>query len=261
VLGELARADDRVVAIRLSRSFGVDAALSAGIAHAGGDTIATMGGPADPPEALLMLLDAVRAGHDVARVRAVATQPGGRRFPMLAELDEGTGPYMTVLTRKVADAYVALQESDRDFRLTLGWLGFDVVRVDVGDLAAPEPDHAFRRLLTSGRIFQSAAAMRWIVYVGFAVAALGGAAALLFVILYLVAHPPRGWTSLAVLVTVLNGAFLISTGVIGLYLVKVMSQVRRRPLYVIDERVGDVERVGDEDAVPSPLAVRPPSGA
>jgi polyisoprenyl-phosphate glycosyltransferase len=77
------------------------------------------------------------------------------------------------------------------------------------------------------------------VYLGFVVSVAGGLLAAGLVYLAFTRTPPPGWTSLAVLILVIGGFIIMSTGVTGLYIGKIFEQVKGRPLYVIDKRVND----------------------
>jgi dolichol-phosphate mannosyltransferase len=90
-----------------------------------------------------------------------------------------------------------------------------------------------------GVFFQTTVLLRWIVYFGFFVALAGIVLAALFVAILIFADPYPGWTSLAVLILIVGGFIIMSTGVTGLYIGKIFDQVKDRPLYVVAERLGD----------------------
>src|SRR5260221_233052 len=92
--------------------------------------------------------------------------------------------------------------------------------------------HAFQ-----GLVFQTTTLLRWIVYFGFIVSAAGALLAAYLVFVYFAGTPPPGWTSLAVLILLIGGFVIMSTGVTGLYIGRIFEQVKDRPLYVIDKRV------------------------
>jgi hypothetical protein len=233
VLLRLAAARRDVLAVRLSRTFGRDAAITAGLQQADGDVIAVLDGPDDPVD-LRAMLARLHGDVDVVRARPNGSppRPGRLHRALVGDPPDVLLPRTSVLRRKVAQAYLALADNERDFRRELTWLGFAVAYEDTPVAAQPRRERV--RLAT---LLQSTALLRWIVYLGFAVAAVGAIAACAFVLLYLTGSPPRGWTSLAVLILLLNGFLTICVGVTGLYVGKILGQVGRRPLYVVDERL------------------------
>ena len=86
--------------------------------------------------------------------------------------------------------------------------------------------------------FQTTVLLRWIVYMGFGLAALGGLLALRVVYARVVGTVFPGWTSLVAGGLFVGGFIILSTGITGLYIGKVFDQVRARPVYVVDRAVG-----------------------
>jgi dolichol-phosphate mannosyltransferase len=93
------------------------------------------------------------------------------------------------------------------------------------------------RVATDGLFFQTTTLLRWIVCLGFVVALAGLLLACFFVWIYAThsPYPLPGWTSLSVLILLMGGFIILSTGVTGLYIGKIFQQVKGRPLYVLDE--------------------------
>ena len=91
----------------------------------------------------------------------------------------------------------------------------------------------------SGVFFQTTNLLLYIIYLGFAMAGVGALGILYLIYLYVVASPPAGFTFLAVLILLVGGFIVISTGVTGLYIGRVFDEVRSRPLYVVDDAVGE----------------------
>jgi dolichol-phosphate mannosyltransferase len=86
--------------------------------------------------------------------------------------------------------------------------------------------------------------LAWIIYLGFALSLMGGGLAVYFVVSYFFAsNQPSGFTSLAVLILLIGGSIIISTGVTGLYIGKIFEQVKKRPLFVVADSTVD-ERSG-----------------
>ena len=150
----------------------------------------------------------------------------------------------SIVSRQVIDAYLRFQDRDRHYLFILYWLGFDATAVEYEHAARHSGTSAYslRALLrhaVNGIVFQTTTVLRWIVYFGFTVSAAGALLAAYLIYLYATRTPPPGWTSLAVLILLIGGFIIMSTGVTGLYIGKIFEQVKGRPLYVIDKRIND----------------------
>jgi glycosyltransferase involved in cell wall biosynthesis len=251
VLEKLAAADPRIKAVRLSRNFGQHAAITAGLASSHGDWTVVMDCDLqDPPEAIPALYARAKEGFDLVLARRKQRTHSpirlalGRVYFKLLNTFMGTdidGAYGTfsILSRKVVEAYLTLGERDRHYLFVLYWLGFEhgTIDVDHANRAAGESSYTLGRLIrhaVSGVFFQTTTLLLYIVYLGFIVAGVGVLGALYLVYLYTVAHPPAGFTSLAVLILVIGGFIITSTGVTGLYIGRVFQQVKGRPLFIVD---------------------------
>jgi glycosyltransferase involved in cell wall biosynthesis len=253
VLAELAREDQRVKAIRLSRNFGQHAAITAGLIRSTGDWTVVMDCDLqDPPEEIPRLHEkALEGPYDVVfakrktRYHAWYRRLASRVYFKLMNVFLGTdidGEYGTfsIMSRKVRDAFLTLQERDRHYLFVLYWLGFEhgAIEFDRPPRPAGSSSYTWRHLLrhaVDGVFFQTTVLLRWIVQLGFLTALAGLLLAVALVFLRLGAHPPPGWTALAVLILVIGGLIEISTGVAGLYIGRIFQQVKARPLFVEDE--------------------------
>jgi glycosyltransferase involved in cell wall biosynthesis len=251
---ELAHRDSRVRVIRLSRNFGQHAAITAGLEYASGEWIAVMDCDLqDPPEQIPMLYERAQDGFDVVLARRVGK--GRSFFRHLASagyfrvlnallgtsFDAGFGNF-SVISHKVRNEFLRMRDKDRHYLMILRWLGFGTTSVDFpyAGRYAGESSYTFGMLLRfafDGLFFQTTTLLRWIVYLGFAVSGLGVLLAVFFVVNYFVGHPYAGWTSLGVLLLLLGGFIIVSTGVTGLYVGKIFVQAKDRPLYVVDKVV------------------------
>ena len=256
VICELAAADRRVRGIRLSRNFGQHAAITAGLAECKGRRAVVMDCDLqDPPEVIPQLWQAALAGHDVVLARRKRKRQAAFRriaaalyFRVLGALSkahfDGEFGAFSVISRPVIDAYLRFQDRDRHYLLILYWLGFDATAVEYEHAArhSGSSSYSLRALLRhafNGVVFQTTTVLRWIIYFGFTVAAAGALLAAYLIYQYATRTPPPGWTSLAVLILLVGGFIIMSTGVTGLYIGKIFEQVKGRPLYIIDKRVND----------------------
>ena len=250
-LERIALEDPQVRAIRLTRNFGQHAAITAGLGHCDGHLAVVMDCDLqDPPEEIPRLLEKAREGYDIVLARRLQKKHpmlrrlAGRTFFRLlsvfndAHIDGSFGSF-SLITRRVIDAFMRFQDRDRHYLLIIRWLGFRVGSIDYvhQERLAGSSAYGLRALLGhafDGLLFQTTALLRLIVYLGFAVATLGALLMFYFVYLYFAHALLPGWTSLSVLILVIGGFIIMSTGVTGLYIGKIFDQVRARPLYVID---------------------------
>jgi len=273
----LAIADRRVRGLRLSRNFGQHAAITAGLAEALGGYAAVMDCDIqDPPEELPRLLELARSGYDVVLTeRDERRQSLGRRIAgstylrlrnRLAGVDiSPRHATLSVISRAVIDAFLRLGDRDRQYLMILHWLGFRQTTVEIrhAEREHGQSAYTFSKLVgvaADGMFFQTTKLLRWIVVLGFALAAAGIVLAGVYVGIYLTNnHHVQGYTSLAVLVLVVGGFTIVSTGVIGLYVGKIFEQVKGRPLYVVATRT-EAAGAGEADAGAAVTATVPPRG-
>jgi dolichol-phosphate mannosyltransferase len=255
VLRGLAEADDRIRLLRLSRNFGQHTAITAGLAEASGRWIVVMDCDLqNRPEDIPQLYRRALEGYDIVYTRRERRhQPLLRRVTarayyrlrdrlMRIEMDPEHGS-MSLVSRKVADAVLRVRDRDRQYLLILYWLGFAWTTVELPHEQRYAGESSYRlgtllRVAVDGLFFQTTSLLRYIVYAGFLVALSGLLLAGYLTFFYFTSNPYPGWTSLAVLILLVGGFIILSTGVAGLYVGKIFDQVKDRPLYIVDERVG-----------------------
>ena len=252
VRAETAR-DARFELLELSRNFGFQSALSAGLARARkGEAVVTMDADLqDPPELIPELVAAWQRGAQVVRaVRRSRAEQGLRRlgfdlfhqfFGALSDhpVEPNTGTF-GLLGPLAVEAFNALPEHHRFFPGLRSWIGFPTADVsyDRRERAAGKPRQTLRRLVRYGLdgVFSfSHLPLRMVTYAGMLVACLGFAAGLFFVLWRLLdfERSPTGFTTLAALITFLGGVQLIGIGILGEYLGRIYDEVKRRPNYIL----------------------------
>jgi polyisoprenyl-phosphate glycosyltransferase len=252
--------DRRVRGVRLSRNFGHQAALTAGMAHARGQAVCFMDADLqDPPELLEQLLEQWRAGNQVVyAVRRTRKEGLGKRvayrafyrlYRRLANIDVplDSGDF-ALLDRVVVDELLALPEHNRFLRGLRSWVGFQQVGVEYDRDArnAGEPKYTTRRLFRlalDGLLSFSAVPLRVASYVGIVVALAGGIY-IGFALGYRVwfGGVPDGWTSIIAFILTIGGIQLIVLGVLGEYLARVYDETKMRPNYLVAETSDDALR-------------------
>ncbi len=253
ILTELTRADRRLRVVRLSRNFGQHAAITAGLTRSRGAWTVVMDCDLqEPPEEIARLYAKAQEGYDIVRaVREGRRHTAFRRLSsslyrrMLSEREGGEIEFSTlsIISRKVVDAFLQLRDRDREYQLVLDWLGFSQATIGF-DHAEREGDapsaYGLRELLKvalDGMFFRTTVLLRWIVLLGFVVAVLGGLLGLYAIYSRYVEDTPPGYTSIVVLLVLLSGFIIISLGVVGLYVGRIFDQVKGRPLFVVDEQI------------------------
>ena len=276
VLEELASSDSALRVVRLSRNFGQHAAITAGVAHSTGRWVVVMDCDLqDPPEEIPRLHAKAKEGYDI-----VFTRRRGRRgsffrrqasrlyFRLLnlalkTDMSHEVGNF-SIVSRRVADAFLRVNDIDRHYLMILRWLGFEHATIEFEHADRYRGKSAYTlaaliRFAFDGLFFQTTTLLRWIVNAGFGISILGVLLAGLFVVNYFVRTGYPGWTSLGVLLLLLSGFIIVSTGVTGLYIGKIFTQVKGRPLYVVDTEIRDGVQPAASDAEPleaSDFAVR-----
>ena len=251
-----AAADARFELVELSRNFGFQSALTAGLAHAAdSDAVVTMDADLqDPPEVIPELVAAWQRGAEVVRaVRRSRREIGLRRFGFDAfhrlfgklsdyPIEPNTGTF-GLLGREALVTFNSLPERHRFFPGLRTWIGFKTadVRYDRLERAAGQPQQTFRRLVRyalDGLFSFSHLPLRLLTYAGMFIAFVGFAGGLFFIMWRLLGleNSQQGFTTLVTLVLFLGGVQLIGIGVLGEYLGRVYDEVKRRPNYIIKSK-------------------------
>lgn len=250
--------DQRVKLLFLSRNFGHQLAISAGLDHCSGDAVVIMDADLqDPPEVALELAAAWRDGWDV--VHAVRSHRHGESrfklwtargfYRLLGRLSETEMPLdsgdFRLVDRRVADVVRGMREPDRYLRGLFAWAGYrqTTVSYERAERYGGETKMSLSRMIgfaIDGLLSFSVAPLRIIIGIGFVMsfAALVFGAVSIVMKLAGALPPVAGWASLAVLVSFLTGVQLIVLGMIGLYVAKGYEQGKRRPLYLVASRHG-----------------------
>jgi polyisoprenyl-phosphate glycosyltransferase len=264
VLQEIAQDDLHVHALQLSRNFGQHPAITAGLAASNARwTIVMDCDLQDPPEHIPRLLAKAREGYEVVlarrhrRLGSAARRSGALAYYRLYNLISGAGMYanysnFSILSRRAVEAFLTLRDKDRQYVLIVQWIGFERAEIEVPVAERPAGKSAYRlrtlvRVAADGIFFSTTRLLRWIVYAGFIVACIGLALAVYTGLKYAFGGHVSPFSGISVLVLVMSGFIICSTGVTGLYVGKIFDQVRSRPLYVVDRVIsGGVERSGSE---------------
>jgi len=257
ILRALQLDDPRVRVVRLSRNFGHQVAITAGLEHAGGDAAVVIDADLqDPPELLSDFAAKWLDGYDV--VYGVRIEREGESvfklwtakafYRIIGKLSDTEIPLDTgdfrLMDRRVVDALLAMPERDRFVRGMVSWLGFSQISVPYRRAArfAGETKYPLYKMLkfaTDGIVSFSVIPLRLATWMGF----LASALAVLGIIFSVYARIfesdwVKGWTSTVIAILFLGGVQLLCLGIIGEYIGRIYGESKRRPLYVVHERLG-----------------------
>lgn len=247
--------EPRLVVVKLSRGFGHQAALSAGLDHATGDAVVLMDGDLqDPPEEIPEFLAHFRDGYDVVYARRVGRkEPLPLRFSywlfyrLAAWLSDIPLPLdagdFSLLSRRVVEALDRAPERQRFLRGLRTWVGFRQkgIEVERAARAAGESKYTVRRLVglaLDGLFSFTVVPLRLATVVGGSVILVtGGYGAYALWARLILGRTPEGFTGLIVTMILMSGVILFFMGVIGEYVGRIYHEVKARPLYLVDRVV------------------------
>jgi dolichol-phosphate mannosyltransferase len=248
--------DPRVKLVRLSRNFGHQAAVTAGLAHTSGRAVVLMDGDLqDPPELIPALIEKWREGNEIVHTVKIRRQESWPRriafrvfYRMIRSVSETDLPLQaglfSLLDRRVVDELERMPERNRYLAGLRAWVGFRQTAVeyerDARWSGTPRVSVArLFRLAFDGIFSFSNLPLRLATMLGLVVSL--AAFLLMATILYLRLFTDRailGWASLMTSTLFLGGVILVTIGIIGEYTGRIYDEVKRRPLYVVAERVG-----------------------
>jgi dolichol-phosphate mannosyltransferase len=256
-LDDLCRRDPRFRVIHLSRNFGHQAALQAGLDSATGDAVVLMDADLqDPPEMLADFIREWRRGSEVVygvrRTRVAAAWKRAaysvfyrslRAISSETDIAPNVGDFC-LMDRSVVEAMAALRERNRFLRGLRSWVGFRQMGIeyDRGPRAAGEAKYTLRKLVAlavSGYVGFSVMPLRIATWLGVVSATVGvGVGVWVIWTKFFGVYSPQGWASTMAMVLFAGGVQLLVLGVIGEYVGRIYEEVRARPLYVVRSRVG-----------------------
>jgi len=267
-LDRLAAIDARVKVVYLSRNFGHQTALTAGLDHAHGDAVVMLDSDLqDPPELIVKMLDHWRAGCDV--VYAVRERREGesqfklttarwfyRLFDKLAqvELQPNSGDFR-LLDRRALDALLSMRERNRFLRGMTVWVGYRQAAVTYHR----DPRYAGETKYTLSKMLKfsldaissfSHRPLQLATLLGFLISTLAFIAIPVVVVLRLSGSYLPGFGSITIAVLLLGGIQLIAIGIIGEYVGRIYDEVKGRPLYLVRSRLNMPE--GEAPELPLP---------
>ncbi|MDQ7996461.1 MAG: glycosyltransferase family 2 protein [Luteibacter sp.] len=257
LIERIAQADARVVALRLSRNFGKEAAMTAGLDAADADAVVVIDADLqDPPELIPTLIARWREGFDVVYATR-GERDGETRFKKFTSaafyrvmervadtpLPRDTGDFR-LLSRRAVEALHGLRERQRFMKGLFAWIGYRQTSVvyhrDARHAGTTKWNYwRLGNLAVEGITSFSTAPLRIATWLGVSAAGLAflyGVWVLLKVCIW--GDPVRGYPTLLVVILFLGGAQLLALGVIGEYIGRTYAESKRRPIYYVESRRG-----------------------
>jgi glycosyltransferase involved in cell wall biosynthesis len=260
LIAELRQRDERVRAVRLSRNFGSHVAIAAGLDHVESDLALILAADLqDPPETIPELVLRWREGYEIVwgaregrddpvmrRVFARAFYGLIRRTALPGIPATGTGSFC-LIDRKVIDTFQRFPERNRLTFGIISWAGFAQTQVPY----RREPRHAGQSKWTLGQLVKTAIdtfvsfsyiPLRLISYFGFVVSLFAFVFALYVIIDHFASGSTlKGWPSLMAAILLFGGVQVLTLGIVGEYIWRISEESKRRPLYIVRDRLGIAE--------------------
>ncbi|MDE3058856.1 MAG: glycosyltransferase family 2 protein [Bacteroidota bacterium] len=256
LLKELASKDKRLRIIDLARNFGHQIAISAGIDHASGNAVVLMDGDLqDPPEMIATFIKKWKEGFEVVyavrkkRKENLLKRSGYVIFYRLlrkissVEIPLDSGDF-SLMDRRIVDTLRAMPERNRFIRGIRSWVGFRQCGIEYerDRRYAGEVKYTFAKLLrlaTDGIFAFSYLPLRVATYLGLTVAATSFLLAVFYFIEKIVSGiDTKGWASTMIIILFLGGVQLLTIGIMGEYVGRIYDEVKQRPLYIVNEKIG-----------------------
>jgi len=257
LLDRIAERDERVRVVHLSRNFGHQTAITAGLDHARGDAVVMIDADLqDPPELLPEMLRTMEAAHADVVYGVRKTRRGDTAFKratahgfyrLLSRATEVDIPLdagdFRLMSRKALDALLAMPEQARFIRGMVAWIGFRQVPFpyDRQERFAGETKYPLRKMMRfalDALTGFSSAPLKLASLAGFALS-IGSLLLILFIAYsWLSGRSIQGWTSLMLVVVVLGAVQMFVLALMGEYIGRLYNEAKGRPLYVVQEVAG-----------------------
>ena len=254
MLLNLAARDERVRYIDLSRNFGHQIAVTAGLDRAAGEAVVIIDADLqDPPELIPLLYEKMRTGYEVVYAKRRSRQGDSAAkkltarvfYRILASITHISIPVDTgdfrIISRKVVEGLRLMPEQNKFIRGQISWIGYrqTFIEYDRAERAGGETGYTYRkmiRLALDGITAFSDVPLKAATIGGFVVSGLAFMVGIYTLYSRFVTHDYQpGWPSLMVSILFLGGVQLISVGIIGEYMARLSANVRQRPLYLVSD--------------------------
>ncbi len=252
---EISRNNPEVKCLSFSRNFGHQPALMAGLRYATGNTIIIMDGDFQhPPSMLPVLLDEMSKGYDI--VSGKRNETGNKKnskyftskifyrlinLLSVTHIEEASADFR-VFNKKVLNTILQFEEKELFLRGIFSWIGFRRKTIEYN---APERIHGKTKytgkkmisLGIKGITSFTFKPLRFSLIAGCIFSVVSFMLAIAAVIAYLYGYTVRGWTSIIIAIMLLGGIQLLFLGLIGEYIASLLTEAKKRPIYIIDKTI------------------------
>lgn len=258
---ELAKKDNRVKGINLSRNFGQHKAITAGLDYAKGDWVVVMDCDLqDQPEEIIKLYNKALEGYDIVFGRRAE-----RKDSFLKKLSstlfykvydyfteskiDNTIANFSIISKKVLDNLNKLKEQNRSYPLFVNWVGFNRTEINIEHSSREEgkSSYTFTKLINlaiDSIVSQSNKPLKLSIKFGFIVSFLSLLYGTWLVLRYFIfSIPVEGWTSVMVSIYFIGGLLFANMGILGLYIGKIFDETKNRPIYIVQETTFETEGI------------------
>lgn len=260
----LSEQDGRIVGISLSRNFGHQIALLAGMQRSRGKCVISMDGDLQhPPQLIPTLIAKHQEGFDVVNTRRIDAEGTGfvkratsrwfyhvLNFLSDVQVQPGSADFR-LMSRRAVDAFLSIPERDPFTRGLVSWMGFSqaVVEYTARPRASGHTKYspgAMLRFALSGITSFSSRPLRLSFYLGIMISLAGLLYAVYAVVMFFAGRTITGWASILVSVLIIGGVILVSLGIIGEYIARIFHEVKSRPLYFIKDQTDESPRKDEQ---------------
>jgi len=254
-ISEASKQNKKIKGLKFSRNFGHHYALTAGLHETVGEWVVVMDGDLqDRPEVIPDLYEEAQKGYDVVFVSR-KNRPEKIHYRALQKIFywflkslsglnfDSSQANFSIISRKVVDAFKSFPENARFYGSTIMWLGFKRSKIfaDHGKRLSGKPSYTFKkrlRLASDIILSFSERPLKFAIGVGIIISTVSIVAAVWIIYAaFTWGYSVTGWTSLIFSIFFFSGVILVFMGIIGIYLGRVFQEVKRRPLYVVSERL------------------------
>jgi glycosyltransferase involved in cell wall biosynthesis len=253
VLDAISRTDSRIRVIELSRNFGKEGALVAGLSSSTGSAVLLLDADLQhPPELIPKMISEWRRGYEVVSARKVTRGPEPIAYGMLSRLFNyvmtlaigrsmaGSSDFK-LLDRQVVDAVLACPERHRFFRGIVTWVGFRVTSIDfaVDARMAGRSKWKLRKLLgfsLANIVAFTSMPLLLVAFIGFFTVGLGILMLFHTLYTYFSGLAAIGFTTVIAVQILIGGMILFSIGVVAIYVAQIYDEIKQRPLFFVRRR-------------------------
>lgn len=257
IIKKIAKIDNRIKGISLSRNFGQHPAIFCGLSHSSGDVVVIMDCDLqEDPSYIPLLLKKYFEGFDIVYTykknrahklwKNVATYLFFRFYNYLIDNKNIASNYKvgtySLISRKVANSFLTFKDCQFHYILILRWLGFNYTYVEIEHFERKygKSSYSFHKLFEHALVaivFHSDKLLRLNIYFGFSIAFISFVLGILIIFSYFLRGFAPGWASIIVLNLFSLGVILFSIGILGLYIGKMFEQTKQRPMFVINDKI------------------------